>query len=253
MGAIMARLATAFSLAALLAIPAQAHAADAGNWTGIYGGVNATAVGTTSNGTGSNIYTTNDGGEGSLTRARVLTAPNQVLNTEGVATHLNSTSGGGGLRLGYNLQTGIVVLGVEGDVNFASFNSEQGGLGSGPAGANEGYAISAHGSVVGTVRARAGFVVDRVLIFGTGGVAFTDLRNTLTTNSGFVDSERKTTGWTAGGGAEVRVSPRFSIAATVLYADFGTTTLSGGDGTSGFTADVKSHQIIGALGVNVHF
>jgi outer membrane immunogenic protein len=126
-------------------------------------------------------------------------------------------------------------------------------LGNGVAGPNEGYATSSHSTVVGTLRARGGVAFDRVFVFGTGGLALTDLRHTLATNSGFADSRHQTTGWVGGGGAEVRIAPRISLVAMALYTDFGTSTLNGGDGTSGFTATVKTHYVTGSLGLSMLF
>ncbi|WP_420382006.1 outer membrane protein [Novosphingobium sp.] len=271
----MVRLSKSVPLAALLVVPAQlapvqTAAADTVDWNGPYGGVHASVVGAKTKWSGTNAYTTTtDGPEGNPTDTPIPSGSASptvmeahprngesfvtVNNTETVIDRHRTTTGGGGARLGYNYQTGSTVLGVEGDVTFSSFTNSDGGLGNGTAGPNEGYGVTTHGSVVGTVRGRAGLAFDRALLFGTGGVAFTNLRSTLIANSGLADTHKTTTGWVAGGGAEFMLSHRFSIAATVLYNDFGTAHLSAGDSTTGFNAAVKTHYVTGALGVNMHF
>ena len=256
----------AFLLIAFAAVAARAEP-PSGGWTGLYGGVSGTLQGATSTTTGTNTYTTQEivvdptgtptgTPSGGVEEARVLESgqtTRTVIQTEAIADRHAKTTAGAGLRVGYNYQTGPVVLGAEGDIHFAGFTSGGYTLGDGVAGPNEGYATVSHSTVVGTVRARAGMAFDKILLFGTGGLALTDLRNSVVTNSGFVDSRHQTAGWTGGGGAEIRVSPRVSIAATVLYADFGKTTLGTGDGTSSFNAIVKTHYVIGSLGVNTRF
>ena len=261
----MTRITKIFSSVLLLtfvAYTAQAQA-PANSWTGFYGGVSGTVQGGTSTATGTNTYTTQapivEPTGGSTDTAEI--APQAiasdtggtVVQTEAIAAHRSKTSAGAALRLGYNYQTGNLVIGAEGDINFASFTFGDAGLGNGVAGPNEGYATYTHGSVVGTFRARGGVAFDRLLVFGTGGVALSDLRHTLITNSGFIDSRHQTTGWTGGGGLEYRLSPHVSLAATVLYTDFGNAPLGAGDGTSSFAAGVKTHFVSGALGLNAHF
>ena len=244
-------------LLTFVAYSAQAQA-PTNNWTGFYGGVNGTVQASTSSATGTNTYTTEapvvEPTGGSTDGPPVLQLSAQtVVQTEPIADHRTRTSGGAGARLGYNYQFGHMVLGAEGDFNVATFSTGTAGLGTGVAGPNEGYATYTHGTVVGTVRARAGVAFDRLLVFGTGGLALSDLRQTLITNSGFTVSRHQTTGWTGGGGLEYRIAPRITLAATGLYSDFGNSALSAGGGTSGFVADMKTHFFTATIGVNARF
>jgi outer membrane immunogenic protein len=113
-----------------------------------------------------------------------------------------STSGylfGG--TLGVNFQTGQFVFGVEGDGDWAPINVSGGG-----------------GSVTdnwgGTLRGRAGYAIDRVLIYATAGGAWDACNDT--TNCGFTSAW----GWTAGGGLEYAFTQNWTAKIEYLYIDF---------------------------------
>src|SRR4030088_2317106 len=70
---------------------------------------------------------------------------------------------GGGVQAGFNWQTGPWVFGIEGDIQAT--------------GAEETFAPWKFSNPwFGTVRGRAGYLFDNVLFFGTGGLAFGELR-----------------------------------------------------------------------------
>ena len=67
----------------------------------------------------------------------------------------------------------------------------------------------------GTLRGRAGYAFNNVLFYGTGGLAFGELRAET-----FGLSESHTTaGWTAGVGAEFGLAPNWSAKIEYLYVD----------------------------------
>jgi len=70
------------------------------------------------------------------------------------------------------------------------------------------------------VRGRAGVSLlnSQLLLYGTGGFAYGDLR----LNYGWLGSQRRTgTGWTAGGGLEYAFLPNWSAKVEYLYANIG--------------------------------
>src|SRR5262249_43739902 len=82
-----------------------------------------------------------------------------------------------------------------------------------------------------TVRGRLGLAWDRLLVYGTGGVAFTDLRYTQTLSvvglpgvvsgpSAVAENTQTQTGVTVGGGAEYALWNNLSVRAEYLYAQF---------------------------------
>ena len=67
----------------------------------------------------------------------------------------------------------------------------------------------------GTVRGRVGYAFNNILFYGTGGLAFGELRGET-----FGLSESHTTaGWTAGVGAEFGLAPNWSAKIEYLYVD----------------------------------
>jgi outer membrane immunogenic protein len=109
--------------------------------------------------------------------------PGTIPLTTAVTNPSNRTAFIGGGQAGYNWQAGRFVLGVEGDV--------QGTNASGSYVATQsqtfnGIATTVSRSLTGTItlqrsweasiRGRVGYTWDRLLIYGTGGVSFTNLR-----------------------------------------------------------------------------
>ena len=95
----------------------------------------------------------------------------------------------GGGQIGYNYQIGSFVIGVETDIQWADTNQDETvafiPLGT-PGTFVPGTFDNNLSDWFGTLRARAGVAFDRVLIYATGGLAYTD----------------NNTGWVAGGGVE---------------------------------------------------
>jgi outer membrane immunogenic protein len=157
------------------------------------------------------------------------------------------SSGDGGLiggTVGANLQKGIFVFGLEGDFAW----TDKSGKGSdgftdfvsltfaeGPPVELELPGKSTHHWDIewfGTGRLRAGITpFDRLLIFGTGGIAFAGV-DLKTTGLVFVapnftqmipptSSSDTYVGWTAGAGGEFALTPRIRVKADWLYYDLG--------------------------------
>ena len=108
----------------------------------------------------------------------------------------------GGVQAGYNFQTGPWVFGVEGDIQAA--------------GADDTFAPWKFSNPwFGTLRGRAGYAFNNILVYATGGLAFGELRGET-----FGLSESHTTvGWTAGAGAEFAFARDWSAKIEYLYVD----------------------------------
>jgi outer membrane immunogenic protein len=108
----------------------------------------------------------------------------------------------GGVQAGYNWQNGSWVFGVEGDIQAT--------------GAEETFAPWKFSNPwFGTVRGRAGFAFNNVLFFGTGGLAFGELR---ATTFGVTESHTNA-GWTLGVGAEMEFAQNWTAKVEYLYVD----------------------------------
>ena len=130
-----------------------------------------------------------------------------------------------GIQGGYNLQITHVVLGVEGDLGFAGFSEsivttqdgsvDEAGL--------LNYPIEGNLAYLATIRGRVGFDMEEifhhsVLVFVTGGVAFTEFNMDIA--DGRSEVGFKDTGLTWGGGIEFPISPRISLRADYLHVEF---------------------------------
>lgn len=132
------------------------------------------------------------------------------------------TSGGTlGGQIGYNWQTGPMVLGLETDMNWinAKGSSSAGGVcltdGAGQCRTSQNW--------LGTTRARVGYAFDRWLPYLTGGVAYGDIRADQANGA----SSTTKTGWTAGGGVEYGIDRNWSAKLEYLHVDLGTATFMG--------------------------
>ncbi|OQM74230.1 hypothetical protein BFN67_05100 [Pseudaminobacter manganicus] len=168
----------------------------------------------------------------------------------------------GGVQIGYNYQfSSNWLVGVEGDFSW-----------SGVKGSGSTWMRSASDGVFntkvdwfGTLRARFGYVADRFMVYGTGGLAYGSLETKYSYAfkgasptrrdllSGGVDET--SWGWTAGAGAEYALNEHWSLKGEYLYINLGgggqSMTNSNGQGFSSETDDFKFHTV--RLGVNYRF
>lgn len=152
----------------------------------------------------------------------------QVSNDPSHPTHPAGIAGG--VEGGYNWQNGAFVFGGEADINLS--------------GADDTSAPHEFSSPwFGTVRGRAGAAISNLLLYGTAGLAYGDLRADV---SGLTESHAGI-GWTAGAGIEVGFTPRWSAKAEWLYLDLPNRTYSVTGEHNGFAANVLR------MGINYHF
>jgi len=116
----------------------------------------------------------------------------------------------GGGQVGYNWQfTPSWVFGLEADLSGADISDSN----------SAGVPIaSSKANAFGTARARLGYTVDRVMVYGTGGFAWA--HNRVADLAGVRDDTTHF-GWTAGGGLEYAFAPNWSAKLEYLYADYG--------------------------------
>jgi outer membrane immunogenic protein len=169
-------------------------------WTGFYVGVNA--------GYGWNTQDNN----------------NFVDPVTGIVSNGGNDGGfvGGG-QVGYNYQIGQFVIGLETDIQYADLGGGRNTFGQAAF-----LGDSNDGNWFGTVRARAGFAIDRALIYATGGFAYGDIgagSSVFVAPNGqiFAGSSSSTnTGWVVGGGLEYAFTDNLTAKIEGLYVNLDT-------------------------------
>jgi len=185
------------SAASALVLASGAQAADLGarrvavpsamvasgfSWTGFYGGVHAGY------------------GWGRSTGTNGLGAQ-FPLSTSGALL---------GAQVGFNYQINSLVLGVEGDLAYTAI------------GGRSAPAFIGRNTMLGSLRARAGFAVDRSLFYVTGGLA---MQNASFTAAPGAAEKYTRIGWTLGAGYEYAITSNWTVKAEYSYYNFGTRTL----------------------------
>ena len=212
--------------------------ADLNSWSGFYVGING-GYGWNSSG---NSIGYNYGNTGSIGGTDQSGAP-------------QPQGGFGGAQIGYNFQSGSLVFGVETDFQGGNISDRITGL------TVNGNDFSSRESVdwFGTVRGRIGYAFGGVLVYGTGGVAYGDVRQGAFVASGVnsvaFGSDSTQIGWVAGGGVEYKITPSWSLKGEYQYIDLGSQTLSSTDTTGASvtaTGPENSFSTV-RLGLNYRF
>lgn len=178
-----AALVAAITLGATLALPAQAQDAAANRWSGFYIGGHA------------------GGGEGRL---------------EGATQDL--TGGVAGGHIGYNWQGSHVVLGVEADLSWSNYDLT---VNAALPGAT--FSASASHDFLTSVRGRLGFAEGPLMVYGTFGLAYTEIDTSLTLTGPGINSvqtqSEDVSGVIGGVGLEYAIGSNFSLRGEALWFD----------------------------------
>jgi outer membrane immunogenic protein len=128
-----------------------------------------------------------------------------------------------GGTLGYNMQSGPWVFGLEGDMNWLSHTS-----------------AAVRNNWLATVRGRVGYAMGatgNIMPYITGGVAFGDISNSVA-GVGMVSDSKA--GWTLGGGLEAAISGPLTAKIEYLYVDLGEGPTLAGVGSNYHTSIVRA-------------
>ncbi len=178
----------------------------------------------------------------------------------------------GGGQAGYNIQFSHVLLGAEFDFGAMNLAGLVGTSGAYPCCSPATFMVqqSVKTDWLMTARPRIGVVHGPVLVYGTGGIAMTDINYQAQFSDTFAAAtenggvKKDLTGWAAGAGVELKVGAHASLKAEYLYAKFGSVTttstnlVANEDGLIAFpmnvfthTADLKARIL--RVGFNYHF
>lgn len=143
----------------------------------------------------------------------------QRWTADGGVTTGNFNGDGGlfGATAGYNWQTGMFVLGLEGDISGADIHATDTTTG----GCSIAAPCHARIDAVGTLRARLGITTGQWLFYVTGGGAAAEIKNSQTLLSPLATASSTQGGWTAGAGIEVGLWGNWSAKAEYLRVDIG--------------------------------
>ncbi len=128
-----------------------------------------------------------------------------------------------GGTLGLNLQASAFVFGVEADGDWTNLNGSSSNAycsSNTPAGAT----CETKSVIFGTLRARFGYAFDRVLVYGTGGVAGGNVQAGFNPPATF--DEAANFGWIVGAGVEFAFADNWTAKVEYLYTDLGNMTCS---------------------------
>jgi outer membrane immunogenic protein len=152
--------------------------------------------------------------------------------TQAILPHGAALTSNGGLvggEIGYDVQTGGWIVGVEGDFSWTNFGDSTTNIL--PEDLATGrpqltFATNYQMDWISTVRGRIGIPLDHFLIYGTGGLAFADVSMGQTVTVGTFgqlagSADKTKTGWTLGGGAEYALCDNITLRAEALWFDLG--------------------------------
>jgi outer membrane immunogenic protein len=146
------------------------------------------------------------------------------------SSNLEPSGIAGGAQFGYNWQSGQFVFGGETDIQAS--------------GADDTFAPYKFSNPwFGTLRARAGYAVNNILVYGTAGLAYGGVKGEFFG----LDEEKTLVGWTAGVGMEVGLAPNWSAKVEYLYMDLGSRSYSITGADNGLQSSLLR------FGVNYHF
>jgi outer membrane immunogenic protein len=144
------------------------------------------------------------------------------------AAGFNMTGWLAGGTLGYNWQVASFVVGFEGDASWVSETGRNADIGPnglnflGPSG-GPAFTSTTKETWVATARGRAGYAVNNLLFYATGGYAAAGAEAGVKdsdTNLLLASATSTHSGWTAGGGLEWGFLPNWSAKFEVLYMKF---------------------------------
>ncbi len=228
----------------------KAPEAPAYQWTGCYVGLNV-------------------GGGASGTNFGSTVDPGSYLGPGDAATVSASGGGGangdgllGGGQAGCNLQSGLLVYGLEGDFDYfrsnPQFNNNTNTLASTAAFS---VAQSLTTNFLATVRPRVGIAADRNFAYITGGAAFTSVSYTESYADangavGAASASKALVGWAAGAGWEYALADHWTFRLEYLFASFPTTSALGTIVSPGATTNTlhgSTDLVVQALRAGVNF
>ena len=197
----------------------------------------------------SGVYIGGNGGYGWASATGTASISGGFLNGASASTSGSGNGGIAGGQLGFNWQINQLVLGVEGDMQWSGQSTTTNTP------SCFGFCTITETAGInwfGTARARAGVAFDRVLLYGTGGVACANWNDSVSASglgvtANLVSLSATSIGWTAGAGIEVGITPYLSARVEYLFMDFSNVSASAPvnffGGTATETVTIKDNVV----------
>jgi outer membrane immunogenic protein len=164
----------------------------------------------------------------------------------GFSQDFKPTGGLGGVHVGYNYQIDQIVFGIEGDAELGRVSDST---------TIAGNTFEARKNWEASIRGRLGVTpTDRLLLYVTGGAAFTELKYSYVSLANAVPPANATiskTGWTVGGGSEVALTDWMTARLEYRYSDFGTTRFDWPDVGGSYEQHPRFHEL--RAGISLKF
>jgi outer membrane immunogenic protein len=126
---------------------------------------------------------------------------------------LSPEGGTVGVFYGYNWEDSGLLLGGEANVSFTEFSETEDC-------SNPVFECTLDINWLGSLRGRAGIAVDNVLLYGTGGLAWSVIQ-TSTDEPGNPTETQALLGWTAGAGVEINLNQNVRLGVEYRHSDYG--------------------------------
>jgi len=206
----------------------------------------------------------NVGGKWATFSRDVVTVPGlfgvPIFGTVGRDSNTEAVYGG---QIGCQWQTGGWVFGIEGDFDGTNLRRTFVAGPFAPAPFVPGDALEIRNDWQASIRGRLGYAWDRFLVYGTGGVAFADVKATISlvpvvgTPGFFASDSRTSTGWTVGAGFAYAIWDTVDIGVEYRYSQFDRDSFAlgtvGGILPAGFAASSRIETNEVTARVNWHF
>lgn len=153
----------------------------------------------------------------------------------------------GGAQIGWDWQSCNRLLGVVADWSWTNpeaeiFDNPNAGIGE--------NSVRSKMEWFGTLRGRAGLVVDDSLIYVTGGLAYANIKTTITDVPDSFAFDKTRWGLAAGVGAEFALSGGWSVNTEVLYMQFSKQSVAFSTGANLFSFDLNDNAWVSRIGLN---
>ncbi len=217
----------------------RALAGDSAQWAGFYAGINYGAAVAAPEMKTTTVY--NPSGNLSFADVQAINAAGDIKPQTAA---LNYSA-----HAGYNFDLGSgLVAGLQADFGSMAFKIDAVGAGTYSSSANKfQFTQAALSSWTGMVRPRIGYDLNGLLLYGTGGVAFSNVgyQSTFADTAGGFEIGGSTqfpnspqmdniiVGWLAGLGAEIKLNSGLSLNSEALYINYGNVAFTNTDAVIG--------------------